>query len=339
MGQGFAHERLPEKGTVLLLDTYDLTEILKECQSYASVGYKIASSQHENLKTTLSNAASRINETLIDFNSSPCYVSSATDLLSQQLIDIESAFNNLSFAFKEDLENLRENLSKFSVTFIDIITNPMLVSMENLLNQSLLNSAQGRIVLSKKRQLAVWKDGFKATGKNRIRSLLINLKSQLNGEIAAFAEEHFDDKNADKAWNRLLQEKGIQDNCQTLLTELEETCNDKIKEVSREISQELLFSASFSGDRTLRMNRIIDGKKLWDWSATIIGGGLSISAIFAGAFGAAAAGPLGWIALGVSAVGVLGSLIFKSRDKKEQEARMRLESSLRNECKCPSRSY
>lgn len=42
MGQGFAHERLPEKGTVLLLDTYDLTEILKECQSYASVGYKIA---------------------------------------------------------------------------------------------------------------------------------------------------------------------------------------------------------------------------------------------------------------------------------------------------------
>lgn len=535
MGQGFAHERLPEKGTVLLLDTYDLTEILKECQSYASVGYKIASSQYKNLNTTLSNAASRINETLIDFNSSPCYVSSATDLLSQQLIDIESAFNNLSFAFKEDLENLRENLSKFSMTlfgrtmagkstlmeiltngdglsigngaqrttrdvrqynwngleitdvpgigafegeddeqiafeaakkadlilflitddapqaaeaecfgrimdlgkpvicimnvkasapegksiklltrdiekrfdmerlneirkqfmsyskqlgqdwgyvpfvyvhlksafmpqntedpqvkdtlhkvsridflkkkiveqvrergcfyrvktFIDIITNPMLVSMENLLNQSLLNSAQGRIVLSKKRQLAVWKDGFKATGKNRIRSLLINLKSQLNGEIAAFADEHFDDKNADKAWNRLLQEKGIQDNCQTLLTELEETCNDKIKEVSREISQELLFSASFSGDRTLRMNRIIDGKKLWDWSATIIGGGLSISAIFAGAFGAAAAGPLGWIALGVSAVGVLGSLIFKSRDKKEQEARMRLESSLR----------
>lgn len=535
MGQGFAHERLPEKGTVLLLDTYDLTEILKECQSYASIGYKIASSQHKNLNTTLSNAASRINETLIDFNSSPCYVSSATDLLSQQLIDIESAFNNLSFAFKEDLENLRENLSKFSVTlfgrtmagkstlmeiltngdglsigngaqrttrdvrqynwngleitdvpgigafegeddeqiafeaakkadlilflitddapqaaeaecfgrimdlgkpvicimnvkastpegksiklltrdiekrfdmerlseirkqfmsyskqlgqdwgyvpfvyvhlksafmsqntedpqikdtlhkvsridflkkkiveqvrergcfyrvktFIDIITNPMLVSMENLLNQSLLNSAQGRIVLSKKRQFAVWKDGFKATGKNRIRSLLINLKSQLNGEIAAFAEEHFDDKNADKAWNRLLQEKGIQDNCQTLLTELEETCNDKIKEVSREISQELLFSASFSGDRTLRMNRIIDGKKLWDWSATIVGGGLSISAIFAGAFGAAAAGPLGWIALGVSAVGVLGSLIFKSRDKKEQEARMRLESSLR----------
>ena len=247
-----------------------------------------------------------------------------------QIKDTLHKVSRIDFLKKKIVEQVRERGCFYRVkTFIDIITNPMLVSMENLLNQSLLNSAQGRIVLSKKRQLAVWKDGFKATGKNRIRSLLINLKSQLNGEIAAFAEEHFDDKNADKAWNRLLQEKGIQDNCQTLLTELEETCNDKIKEVSREISQELLFSASFSGDRTLRMNRIIDGKKLWDWSATIIGGGLSISAIFAGAFGAAAAGPLGWIALGVSAVGVLGSLIFKSRDKKEQEARMRLESSLR----------
>lgn len=137
--------------------------------------------------------------------------------------------SRIGFLKKKIVEQVRERGCFYRVkTFIDIITNPMLVSMENLLNQSLLNSAQGRIVLSKKRQLAVWKDGFKATGKNRIRSLLINLKSQLNGEIAAFAEEHFDDKNADKAWNRLLQEKGIQDNCQTLLTELEETCNDKI---------------------------------------------------------------------------------------------------------------
>lgn len=143
MGQGFAHERLPEKGTVLLLDTYDLTEILKECQSYASVGYKIASSQHENLKTTLSNAASRINETLIDFNSSPCYVSSATDLLSQQLIDIESAFNNLSFAFKEDLENLRENLSKFSVTLFGRTMAGKSTLMEILTNGDGLSIGNG----------------------------------------------------------------------------------------------------------------------------------------------------------------------------------------------------
>ena len=513
----------------------DLKSVLKECKQSASVGYKIASAQYKNLNTTLSNAKETINGTLIDFNRSPCYVSSATDLLSQQLIEIESAFNNLSFAFKEDLENLRQNLSSFSITlfgrtmagkstlmeiltegdgtsigtgaqrttrdvrkytwngleitdvpgigafegeddeqiafeaaktadlilflitddapqaaeaecfgrivnlgkpiicivnvkasapegksikllkrdiekkfdmtrlndlrkqfmsysqqlgqdwgfipfvyvhlkaaymaqnsddpqtaetlnrvsridflknkiieqvrdrgdfyriktFIDIISNPMLNSMERLLQQSLLNSAQGRVVLSKKRQLMSWKDSFAETGKNRIHSLAANIRSQLNGEIAAFAEEHYADKNADKAWNKLLKDRKVQVECQSLLSKLEGLCNDKIKEVSREITRELSFTASFAGDRTLKMNQIIDGKRVWDWSATIIGGGLSIAAIVTGLCGTAAAGPLGWAAIAVSAVGVAGSFIFKSRDKKEQEARMRLENNLR----------
>jgi len=517
------------------LAEYDLNNVLKECKKYASVGYEIASSQYKNLNNTLSNAAETINGTLMDFNSSPCYVSSATDLLSQQLVEIKTAFNNLSFAFKEDLENLRENLSKFSITlfgrtmagkstlmeiltegdgesighgaqrttrdirkyewngleitdvpgigafegeddeqiafeaaktadlilflitddapqaseaecfgrivnlgkpvicimnikvsasegknvkllirdiekrfdmnrlndirkqflsyskqlgqdwgyvpfvyvhlksafmaqntedsqlaetlyrasridylkakiveqvrdkgnfyriktFIDIISNPMLSSMERLLNQSLLNSAQGRIVLSKKRQLVVWKDNYAVSGKKRIHSLIVNIKSQLNGEIASFAEEHYADKNADKAWNKLLKDRQIQRECQDVLARLESECNDKIKEVSREITQELNFTASFAGDRSLRMNQIIDGKRVWDWSATIVGGGLSIAAIITGACGESIAGPLGWAALAVGAIGVAVSFIFKSRDKKEQEARMRLESSLR----------
>ena len=515
---------------------YDLNNVLKECKKYASVGYEIASSQYKNLNNTLSNAAETINGTLMDFNSSPCYVSSATDLLSQQLVEIKTAFNNLSFAFKEDLENLRENLSKFSITlfgrtmagkstlmeiltegdgesighgaqrttrdirkyewngleitdvpgigafegeddeqiafeaaktadlilflitddapqaseaecfgrivnlgkpvicimnikvsasegknvkllirdiekrfdmnrlndirkqflsyskqlgqdwgyvpfvyvhlksafmaqntedsqlaetlyrasridylkakiveqvrdkgnfyriktFIDIISNPMLSSMERLLNQSLLNSAQGRIVLSKKRQLVVWKDNYAVSGKKRIHSLIVNIKSQLNGEIASFAEEHYTDKNADKAWNKLLKDRQIQRECQDVLAQLEGECNDKIKEVSREITQELNFTASFASDRVFRMNRIIDGKRVWDWSATIVGGGLSIAAIITGLCGAAIAGPLGLAALAVGIIGWAGSFIFKSRDKKEQEARMRLESSLRN---------
>ena len=514
---------------------YKLDDILKECEKSASTGYRIASSQYKNLSRTLSDAAGTINNTLIDFNNSPCYVSSATDLLSQQLVEIETAFNNLSFAFKEDLENLRENLSKFSITlfgrtmagkstlmeiltqgngesigtgaqrttkdvrkytwngleitdvpgigafegeddeqiafeaaktadlilflitddapqaaeadcfsrivnlgkpvicimnvkaaasenksikllkrdidkrfdmerlnairkqfmsysaqlgqdwgyvpfvyvhlksafmaqncedpqvaetlynvsrigflknkiieqvrekgnfyriktFIDIISNPMLDSMERLLQQSLLNSSQGRTVLSKKRQFMAWKEGFSETGRKRIHSLIVYLKGQLKGEIAAFAEDHYSDKNADKAWNRLLKDRRIQDECQALLLELEGQCNDKIKEISREITQELNFTASFAGDRTLRMHQIIDGKRLWDWSATIIGGGLSIGWMIAGACGAAIAGPLGWAALAVSGVGILGSFLFKSRDKKINEARTRLENNLR----------
>ena len=77
------------------------------------------------------------------------------------------------------------------------------------------------------------------------------------------------------------------------------------------------------------MNKIIDGKKLWDWSSIALSGGLSIAAGIAYLIGATATGPLGWAALAVSVIGMGGSFLFKSRDKKEYEARTRLEKKLR----------
>ena len=519
-----------------LMEGTDLKKVLDECKKSAKDGYKIASIQEKNLNRALSAAEEKVRSTLTDFNSSPCYSPEATSLLEGQLSDIEQAFMRLSFAFKEDLENLRSNMSKFSITlfgrtmagkstlmeiltegdgqtigkgsqrttrdvrkytwnglevtdvpgigafegeddeqiafeaaktadlilflitddapqaseadcfskiinlgkpiicimnvkatvserksvklaqrdvqkkfdmgrlntirdqflkyaeqfgqswshvpfvyvhlksayiaqnaqdteqteiyyqmsridylknrivnqvrqkgkffriktFIDIISNPMLESMENLLNQSQVNSAQGRTILAKKRQLDSWKEVFYRDGKGGISSLIIKIKSDLDSEIAAFAEEHFSDKNADKEWNKLLKERKIEAQCQELLEDLEVRSNDKLKEISREITNELKFATSFEGDRTLKMNRIIDGKKIWNWSSVIVGGGLSIAAGVAYLVGATAAGPLGWAALAVTGIGILGSFLFKSRDKKEFEARTRLENRLRD---------
>lgn len=61
-----------------------------------------------------------------------------------------------------------------------------------------------------------------------------------------------------------------------------------------------------------------------------MGGGLSIAAGIVYLVGAAVAGPLGWAALAVSVIGVGGSFLLKSRDKKEFEARTRLEKKLRD---------
>ena len=197
------------------------------------------------------------------------------------------------------------------------------------MEQSQINSVQGRTILAKKRQLGSWKDVFYRDGKAQIKSLIVKIKSELNGEIASFAEDHFDDKNADKAWNKLLKSRKVEVRCQELLEDLEAKSNDKLKEISREITNELKFATSFEGDKSLRMHKIIDGKKLWDWSSIALGGGLSIAAGIAYLVGAAAAGPLGWAALAVSVIGVGGSFLFKSRDKKEFEARTRLEKKLR----------
>lgn len=515
---------------------HDLSTVLDECKKSAKAGYKIASGQEKNLNKVLSVAKEKVRSALYDFSNSPCYSPEATSLLEGQLSDIEQAFLNLSFAFQEDLENLRSNMSRFSITlfgrtmagkstlmeiltegngetigkgaqrttrdirkytwneleitdvpgigafegeddeqiafeaaktadlilflitddapqateadcfsriidlgkpvicvmnvkasiaegksiklvkrdiqkkfdmerldvirnqflkyadqfgqtwfhvpfiyvhlksaylaqhesdpeladlyyqmsridflknrivhlvktkgmffriktFIDIISHPMLESFENLLNQSQINSAQGRTILAKKRQLNDWKNIFYRDGQAQISSLIIKIRSDLNSEIAAFAEEHFSDKNADRAWNRLLKDRRIELICQELLDGLEMRANDKLGEISREITNEVKFAASFASDKALKMDKIIDGKKLWNWSSVIVGGGLSVAAGIAYLVGSVAAGPLGWAALAVTGIGILGSFLFKSREKKEFEARTRLEKSLRD---------
>lgn len=98
------------------MDVTNLKQVLKECNKSAKTGYKIASAQEKNLNKALASAQEKVQSTIIEFNRSPCYAPEATELLEAQLVEIRAAFNRLSFAFKEDLQNLRENLSKFSVT-------------------------------------------------------------------------------------------------------------------------------------------------------------------------------------------------------------------------------
>lgn len=213
--------------------------------------------------------------------------------------------------------------------FIDIISKPLLDSMENLLDQSQINSVQGRTILDKKRQLTSWKTKYRLDGRSQIESLIIRIKSELYGEIAAFAEDHFDDKKADKAWEKLLKERGIEASCQELIRKFEWEGNQKIREVSREITNELRFSTVFVVDKTLRMRRIINGKRVWDWGSIIVGGGLSVATIFATLLGAAAAGPLGIATAAAYGIGIIGSRFFNSKEKLEHEARIKLENNLK----------
>lgn len=517
------------------MDEFDLKSVLDQCKKSALNGYQIASKHERQLNKTLENAKTHIQETIDDFNNSPCYISNATNSLETQLIDVQKSFDKLSIELGNDLKKNKKNLSKFSITlfgrtmagkstlmeiltngdgksiglgsqrttkdvrkyewnnleitdvpgigafegqedeqlafeaaksadlilflitddspqpieaecfgrivnlgkpivcimnvktsvsenksiklmlrdinkrfdrerldtiknqflsystqlgqewgyipfvyvhlnsaflsqhindaekanklyevsriallkkkiidqvinkgqfyriktFIDLVSNPMINSIETLLNQSLINSTQGRTVLSKKRNLDRWKDKFYRDCKQEIESLIINISSQLNSEIAAFAEEHFSDEHADKSWKKILKAKKIETQCQELLNKFENQCNDKIKEITREITNELEFSSYIASDNILKMNKIIDGKKVWNWTTTILGGGLTIGAGIAWLAGATLAGPLGWAAIAVSAVGIIGSFFFESREKKENEARRKLESNLR----------
>ena len=98
------------------MEEYDLKQVLKECNESAKIGYKIASAQEKNLNRALASAQEKVQSTIVGFNTSPFYTPEAIELLEAQLEEIREAFNHLSFAFREDLQKLRENLSKFSIT-------------------------------------------------------------------------------------------------------------------------------------------------------------------------------------------------------------------------------
>ena len=250
--------------------------------------------------------------------------------LSNNLADEFRDISRIDYLKKRVVEQIREKGEFYRTkTFIDAVSKPALESEEMLLKQSLLNSAQGRTILSKKRKLSDWKDKFYRDGLKQIDSAITGIRSQLYSEIAAFAEEHFDDEHADKAWDTLLKNLRITDRCQVLLEGLESQVNDKIREISREITNELKFVSLFTDDKALRMHRIIDGKKVWNWGSLIISSGLSIGAGISYLVGAALAGPLGWAAIAVTAIGIIGAWFFKSRDKQEYEARRRLEENLK----------
>lgn len=214
-------------------------------------------------------------------------------------------------------------------TFVDLISKPLIDSIDMLLNQSEINASQVRTVLSKKIDLESWKESFLKKSIAQVESYIVNLKSNLNSEVADFAENHFEDENAGKEWEKLLKSEKVEEKAQEVLLDLDRQCTDKIREISREINNELKFLFSAASDLQLNMEKIIDGKRIAEWTTLIVSGGLGIAAGITAIAGSVAAGPLGWIALGVVAIGGLLSLLLKSKDKKEYEARKKLENKLK----------
>ena len=215
-------------------------------------------------------------------------------------------------------------------TFTDSISVPMLESLEHLLDQSRLNSVQGRVIVEKRKHLSEWKDVFYRDGKKRISSLVTSLRSGLNSEIPGFVEDHFEDKDVNEEWNNLLNDRRVEIRCQELLQELEMSVNDKLKETSREITSELKFMTSFEGGKGFSIKQIRDWEKVWKQSSAIVGGSLAIAAEIASTIGAAIAGPLSLAALLVFGIGFLGSSFSKKRTQKENEAKAILEEALRD---------
>ena len=205
--------------------------------------------------------------------------------------------------------------------YSDLVTVPVIESLEMLFNQSTLNSNQGRTLISKRRKLQSWIDNFKIDGNRRIDYFISTLSSDLKQEISNFAEMNYDDSNASKKWKDLVAEYHIETKAENLLKQLDEDCKEELREISREIKNEMEFNHSIATDKSINMHKIIDGKRVWNWTTTLLSVALTIAEFFVG-------GPIIWAGVAVGIIGWLGSFLFEDRDKKAREARAKLEHKL-----------
>ena len=94
----------------------DLTKALAECHEAARSGYKLASDEKAVLDGVLQSAEDKIQETAIEYKTSPCEVVGIGETLEEQLSGIQGAVDDLRMSFTEDLQVLEGDLDKFSVT-------------------------------------------------------------------------------------------------------------------------------------------------------------------------------------------------------------------------------
>ena len=240
-----------------------------------------------------------------------------------------SRINDLKQAIISDVETHGKYYREKN--FVDIVSIPTLDIFESLLFRGAVNQNLQKIVSYKHVQLNTWTDKFKRDSTNAIESLVETIKAELLLEIPSFAEEHFDDKNADKAWAHVLSEHSVEERCQVLSERIASQAEDRLNELAREITNELKYVSTLfnrGNFQVKKMHKIFDARKAWNWGSLVAGGGLTIASGILYILGSAAAGPVGWVALGIGAIGTIGSFLFKSKNKKEDKARKQLEENL-----------
>lgn len=256
------------------------------------------------------------------------YVHLKSAFLSQQsgFTDNREELYDLSrFGYVENLiiNEVCKNGSFYKLkAFSDIVVVPVVDALETLFSQSAINSEQGTVLVGKRRKLKKWTDDFETDSKNRIEALLTAISSDLKKEIASFSENNYDNSKASSEWNKVLKSRKIEERAADLLKQLGKECEAELKEISREINAEIKFSHSVFSDHSINMHMFVDGKRIWNWTTTLLSGGLMIASLFN------VWNPIGWIGLGVGLIGWLGSFIFCDREKQVRDARRKLEKKL-----------
>lgn len=209
--------------------------------------------------------------------------------------------------------------------YIDLITAPFIDFENKLLEFSAQNSSNGRIFVDKKNKLESWGDSYKKDGNKRINTFVNKEIEKLREYIPEFAEDHYDDKNAGKAWKKYLESAGLKAGAEELQKELYEKYQQKISDITEELEKELAYTKATFSSKSFSMGDIYDIKKYSRWGGSIAGviGTIVLAAGWSN--------PVGWALIGVGAVLQLASFFFQDREARKRKARQKLSDKLQKQ--------
>lgn len=155
-------------------------------------------------------------------------------------------------------------------TFADAVACPALETEEFLLEESLHNSAQAKLIGSKSTGLAKWKSTFIDNGNTVIKSCYDEIRSNLYKDIPYFASNHYNDKEADQAWKTLIKSKKITKKGKETLEKLDMMADKKLEQTARQISQEMKYFSLSRSNANLQFKTYRDGGSLYRKSMSLI---------------------------------------------------------------------
>ena len=202
-------------------------------------------------------------------------------------------------------------------TFSDAVSRPMQKIIATIYKHSLVNLEKSLTYSRNLKHLYEWRDKFEKRVNIRLDRFVNSLKSQLDRAISDFTDQHYDDdeEKIEQEWNTIIKSLNFADQCKEILQSISKECEQKLHELSDQLSQEmnLKFSTNIRlGDFEQR------GTTPWGQIAFQV---LTTGLMFIPG--------IGWAArIGIGVGGFLFSQLFESKEEKIKLAKQKLRKTL-----------
>ena len=202
-------------------------------------------------------------------------------------------------------------------TFIDIAAVPMQRIIAAIYERSAETLKESGLYQDKVRQFASWRQNFEERSQKRLTLFYNDLKSQIDNESYQFSNVNYENENAGKDWEKVIERMNLPQKCQDTLNVLASECERKRRELSDLLTQELKFSIK-SNTKTKDIE--MGGTTPWGKIAFQVAAN---ALIFVPGIGWAAR-----IDIGVG--GALLSFLFDNKEDKIRENKEKLRKQLRD---------